>query len=106
MLHVLQNPIPFVLVDDTNDELMNKYQYQIDDNEQTIYVMLASIPPTLQRQYENIDVHIYISKIYLMSLVVLKGMWLLGNCFITRWRRFFHWYSWSIYNWKISFYFT
>jgi hypothetical protein len=42
----------------------------------------------------------------LMSLVVLKGMWLLGNCFITRWRRFFHWYSWSIYNWKISFYFT
>jgi len=39
-LYVLQNLILFILDDDTNDEVINKYQYQINNNEQTIICVM------------------------------------------------------------------
>jgi hypothetical protein len=43
MLYVLENSIPLVLDEDTNNKVMIDYQLHIDDNEKATCVMLATI---------------------------------------------------------------
>ena len=70
-LHVLENPIPNTPVKDAEEEIRNEHQRYVDDDEQAASLMLASLSPKLQRQYENMNAHtmICVSKNYLMRLV-------------------------------------
>jgi hypothetical protein len=40
-LYVFENPIPLVLNENIDNVVKTKYQYHIDDDEQTTYVMLS-----------------------------------------------------------------
>jgi hypothetical protein len=56
-LYVLENPIPNAPIEDVEEEVMNEHQRHVDDDEQNIRVILASISLEFQRQYRNMDVH-------------------------------------------------
>jgi hypothetical protein len=56
-LYILENPIPNTPADDAEEEVRNKHQHRVDEDEQTTCVMLASISPKLQRQRENMDAY-------------------------------------------------
>jgi hypothetical protein len=56
-LYVLENSIPNTSSEDAKEEVRNEHQRHVDDDEQNIRVMLASISLELQRQYRNMDVH-------------------------------------------------
>jgi hypothetical protein len=58
MVYVLKNPIPNIVVKNAEENVKNNHQCHIDDDdEQIVYVALASMSPELQRQYENMDVY-------------------------------------------------
>jgi len=59
-LYILENPISNALAKDAEEEVRNEHQRNVDDDEQTACVMLASMSPELQRQHENMDAHIII----------------------------------------------
>jgi hypothetical protein len=59
-LYILENPISNALAKDAEEEVRNEHQHNVDDDEQTACVMLASMSPELQRQHENMDAHIII----------------------------------------------
>ncbi|KAJ8755505.1 hypothetical protein K2173_019303 [Erythroxylum novogranatense] len=51
-LYILDNELPPEPAQDATNEDWEYYQSHIDDNEQVTCVMLASMSPELQRQYE------------------------------------------------------
>jgi len=56
-LYILENPIPNTPTGDVEEEVRNKHQHRVDEDEQTACVMLASMSPKLQRQHENMDAY-------------------------------------------------
>ncbi|KAJ8768794.1 hypothetical protein K2173_023698 [Erythroxylum novogranatense] len=54
-LYVLDNTIPQKPDVNANDEVCERYQCHINDVEQVTYVMLASMSPEFQKQYENMN---------------------------------------------------
>ncbi|KAJ8761802.1 hypothetical protein K2173_004651 [Erythroxylum novogranatense] len=54
-LYVLDTKLPPEPAQDATNESWKYYQSHIDDNEQVVCLMLASMSPKLQRQHENIN---------------------------------------------------
>jgi hypothetical protein len=57
----LKNTIPFVLYEDVDNEVRNKYQCHIDGDKHATYVKLVHISLKLQIEHENMNVHIIIT---------------------------------------------
>ena len=56
-LYIFENPVPNAPAKDVEEEVRNEHQRHVNDNDQAVYVMLASMSPELQRQHENMDAH-------------------------------------------------
>jgi hypothetical protein len=46
-LYILENPISNALAKDVAEEVRNEHQHHVDDDVQTVCVMLASMSPEL-----------------------------------------------------------